>query len=87
MGAELLRFPILYFPLILHHVHDMLTVTDEELLRAMFYLWERMKSIVELTGALGAAALFEGKPHARGKRGGIFISGGNVDLKSLARFV
>ena len=75
------------FPLILHHVHDMLTVTDEELLRAMFYLWERMKIVVEPTGALGAAALLEGKLNARGKRVGIIISGGNVDLKSLGRFV
>ena len=75
------------FPLILHHVHGMLTVTDEELLRAMFYLWERMKIVVEPTGALAAAALFEGKMDARGKRVGVIISGGNVDLKSLARMV
>jgi threonine dehydratase len=75
------------FPLILHHVHDMLTVTDEELLRAMVYLWERMKIVVEPTGALGVAALFEGKIAARGKRVGVILSGGNVDLKSLAQLV
>jgi threonine dehydratase len=75
------------FPLILHHVHGMLTVTDAELLRSMFYLWERMKIVVEPTGALGAAALLEGKVDVRGKRVGVIISGGNVDLKSLARFV
>ena len=44
----------------------MLTVTDEELLRAMFFLWERMKIVVEPTGALALAALFEKK--ARGRR-------------------
>ena len=77
----------LTFPLILHHVHDMLTVTDEELLRSMFYLWERMKIVVEPTGALAAAALLEGKISARGQRVGIIISGGNVDLKALARLV
>jgi threonine dehydratase len=75
------------FPLILHHVHDMLTVTDEELLAAMFYLWERMKIVVEPTGALGAAALFEGKLTARGKRVGIIISGGNADLRRLAQII
>jgi len=72
------------FALILHHVHDMLTVTDEELLRSMFYLWERMKIVVEPTGALAAAALLEGKLDARGQRVGVIVSGGNVDLKSLA---
>jgi threonine dehydratase len=75
------------FPLILHHLHAMLTVTDEELLRSMFYLWERMKIVVEPTGALAAAALLEGKLDARGRRVGIIVSGGNVDLKMLARLV
>ena len=75
------------FPLILHHVYDMLTVTDAELLRSMFYLWERMKIVVEPTGALGASALLEGKLNARGQRVGVIISGGNVDLKTLARLV
>ena len=75
------------FPLILHHVHDMRTVTDEELLRSMFYLWERMKIVVEPTGALAAAALLEGKISARGQRVGVIVSGGNVDLKALARFL
>jgi threonine dehydratase len=68
----------------MHHVHKMLTVTDEELLRAMLYLWERMKTVVEPTGALGAAALFEGKIDARGKRVGIILSGGNADFRNLS---
>ena len=65
----------------------MLTVTDEELLRSMFYLWERMKIVVEPTGALAAVALLEGKISARGQRVGVIVSGGNVDLKALARLV
>lgn len=65
----------------------MLTVTDEELLRAMVCLWERMKIVVEPTGALGVAALFEGKVAAHGKRVGVILSGGNVDLKSFAQLV
>jgi threonine dehydratase len=70
------------FPLILQHVDEMLTVTDDELLRAMFTLWERLKTIVEPTGALGACALFEKKPSlsASGRRVGVLLSGGNVDL-------
>ena len=75
------------FPLLLRHVHDMQTVTDEELLRSMFYLWERMKIVVEPTGALGAAALLEGKFDARGKRVGVILSGGNVDFKQLAAYL
>lgn len=75
------------FPLILHHVRDMLTVTDEELLRTMFYLWERMKIVVEPTGALGATALLEGKLAARGKRVGVILSGGNADFKQLASYL
>jgi threo-3-hydroxy-L-aspartate ammonia-lyase len=75
----------LTFPLILQHVDAMLTVTDEELLRAMFTLWERLKTIVEPTGALGACALFEKRLSASGlcasgQRVGVILSGGNVDL-------
>ena len=70
------------FPLILQNVDDMLTVTDEELLRAMFTLWERLKTIVEPTGALAACALFEKKLSlsVSGRRVGVMLSGGNVDL-------
>ena len=72
--------PRVTFPTILEAVDDFLTVTDEELLRAMFYLWERMKIVVEPTGALAACALLEGKLDARGLKVGVVISGGNVDL-------
>jgi threonine dehydratase len=75
------------FPLILSQVHDMLTVNDDELLRATFYLMERMKILVEPTGALAAAALLTGKVDVRNKRVGVIISGGNVDVFSLARYL
>jgi len=71
------------FPLVMRHVDDMQTVTDAELLRWMFFLWERMKLVVEPTGALAAAALFEGKVPVRGKRVGVVLSGGNVDVKAM----
>jgi threonine dehydratase len=61
-------------------VDDFLSVTDEEILKWMFFLWERMKVVVEPTGMLAAAALLEGKIDARGKRVGVVLSGGNVDL-------
>ena len=73
------------FPLVMHYVSDMLTVDDAELLRTMFWLWERMKIVVEPTGALAAAALLEGKLDAKGERVGVIISGGNVDLDWAAR--
>ena len=68
------------FAMVLRYVDDMVTVTDEELLKTMFFLWQRMKIIVEPTGALGAAALLERKLDAKGKRVGVVLSGGNVDL-------
>ena len=73
------------FPLVLHYVSDMLTVDDDELLRSMFFLWERMKIVVEPTGALGAAALLGKKLDAHGLRVGVVLSGGNVDLRWAAR--
>ena len=72
------------YPLVMKYVDDMLTVTDDELLKTMFYLWERMKIIVEPTGALAACALIEKKLDAKGKRVGVVLSGGNVDVKAMA---
>jgi threo-3-hydroxy-L-aspartate ammonia-lyase len=71
------------FALVQKHVNQMVTVTDEELLPAMFWLWERMKIVVEPTGALGFAALFHGKLPVKG-RVGVILSGGNVDLRWAA---
>ncbi|MBI1943436.1 MAG: threo-3-hydroxy-L-aspartate ammonia-lyase [Betaproteobacteria bacterium] len=79
-GARTPSLGRITFPLVMRHVDDMLTVTDDELLKAMFLLWERMKIVVEPTGALAACALLEKKLDAAGKRVGVVISGGNVDL-------
>ncbi|HEX9395189.1 MAG TPA: threo-3-hydroxy-L-aspartate ammonia-lyase [Burkholderiales bacterium] len=68
------------FALVQRYVDDMLTVTDEELLRGMFYLWERVKIVVEPTGALAFAALFNNKYSGKKQKIGIVLSGGNVDL-------
>ena len=72
------------FALVMRHVDDMLTVDDGELLGSMIYIWERMKIVVEPTGALGACALLEKKLDAKGLRVGVILSGGNVDVRSIA---
>jgi threonine dehydratase len=71
------------FPLVQRYVNEMMTVTDDELLPAMFWLWERMKIVVEPTGALGFAAAFHAKVAPKG-RIGVVLSGGNVDLRWAA---
>ncbi|HEY9806336.1 MAG TPA: pyridoxal-phosphate dependent enzyme, partial [Candidatus Obscuribacterales bacterium] len=71
------------FPLVLHYVHDMVTVSETAILRTMFWLWERLKIVVEPTGALAAAALLEGVVSVPNARIGVIISGGNVDLAQV----
>ena len=83
-GARTPSLGKLTFPLVLEHVDDMLTVTDVELFRAMLFLWERMKIVVEPTGALAFAALLTQKFQGKGQRVGIVLSGGNVDLRWAA---
>ena len=73
------------FPLVRRYVDDMVTVSEEAIRRAMFFLWERMKLVIEPTGALAAAALLEGAVDVRGKRVGVVLSGGNVDLRHALR--
>jgi threonine dehydratase len=83
-GARTKSLGKITFALIQKHVDDFLTATDAELLKWMFFLWERMKIVVEPTGTLAAAALLEGKIQAKGKRVGVVLSGGNVDVKQMA---
>ena len=83
-GARTPSLGKLTFPIVLRYVDDMLTVTDAELTRAMFFLWERMKIVVEPTGALAFTALLEKKVDCKGLRVGIVLSGGNVDLRWAA---
>ncbi|MGE0448724.1 MAG: threo-3-hydroxy-L-aspartate ammonia-lyase [Vicinamibacterales bacterium] len=85
-GARTPSLGTITFPLVLDTVSDMLTVDDPSLLRAMFFLWERLKLVVEPTGALGAAALLEGSIEARGARVGVILSGGNVDVRQVAEW-
>ena len=83
-GARTPSLGEITFPLVMRYVDDMLTVTDDELKRAMFYLWERMKIVVEPTGALAYAALHTRKLQPSG-RVGVVLSGGNVDLAQISK--
>jgi threonine dehydratase len=83
-GARTTSLGRITFAMLMRYVDDMLTVTDEEILRWMFFLWERMKIVVEPTGTLAAAALLEKKIDAKGLRVGVVLSGGNVDLRWAA---
>ena len=71
------------FPIIREHVTDILTVSDKEIIGAMRFLWERMKIVVEPSGAVSLAAVIKNRSLFEGKNIGIIISGGNVDLEKL----
>ncbi|MEM7380772.1 MAG: threonine/serine dehydratase [Bacteroidota bacterium] len=71
------------FPIIKEYVTDIIRVTEEEIVSAMKLIWERMKIIVEPSSAVALAALIREKDRYQGKKIGIIISGGNVDLSRL----
>jgi len=86
-GARTPSLGTLTFPLVLQNVNDMTSVDDPALLRAMLHLWERLKLVIEPTGALGAAAALCGGTPISGKRVGVILSGGNVDLSQVSQWI
>jgi threo-3-hydroxy-L-aspartate ammonia-lyase len=84
-GARSQQLGALTFPLILEYVDDMVTVSDAAIVRSMALLWERLKIVVEPTGALAATALIEGIVAMPGAKIGVIVSGGNVDLKQVGK--
>jgi threonine dehydratase len=74
------------FPLVRRYVDAMVTVTESDIVDAVRFLFERMKLVVEPSGALGLAALLGGAV-ASGGRVGIVLSGGNVDAETMARIL
>ncbi len=74
------------FPILQAKVDGIVTVSDAQLVSTMRFFAERMKLIVEPTGCLAAAAALNGVVDCAGKRVGIVLSGGNVDLKALSGF-
>jgi threonine dehydratase len=69
--------------LLQRHINGILTVDDEAVIEAMRLLWERLKLVVEPSGAIGFAAVLRNRERFAGRRVGIVISGGNVDLDTL----
>ena len=82
-GAQTQHLGNYTFAIIKRDVNDILTASDQQLVEAMRFFAERMKMIVEPTGCLGLAAVLQMKEAIKGKRVGVIISGGNVDI---ARF-
>lgn len=73
----------LTFNCISTHVDRIVTVTEQEIIDAMRFIWERMKIIIEPSCAVPAAAIFSGKVNVEGKKAGIILTGGNIDLDHL----
>jgi len=71
------------FPIIKQFVRDIVTVSEEDIVNAMRLVWERMKLVIEPSAAVPVAVALSGKLDLRGKRVGIVLSGGNVDLARL----
>jgi threonine dehydratase len=65
------------------HVDEIITVSEEEIIHAMRLIWERLKVVVEPSGAVPFAALLQQKARFEGKKVGIIFSGGNVDVEEL----
>ena len=79
-GAQTQHLGAYTFEIIKREVNDILTVTDAQLVDGMRFFAERMKLVVEPTGCLGVAAARAMKDSLKGKRVGVIISGGNVDI-------
>lgn len=71
------------FEIILKHVNSIMTADDHEIVAAMRLIWERMKMIIEPSSAVPLAVILKNKQFFTGKRVGIIVSGGNVDLDNL----
>ena len=83
--ADGLLMPVgdLTFSIIQKHLSEIITVEDDAIISAMRLVWERMKIVIEPSSAVPVAALLKRKADFKGKRVGIILSGGNVDLDSL----
>ena len=73
----------LTFATIQMHVDDIVTVSEASIIRDMRFIWERMNMIIEASCAVPVAALIDEKVNIKGKKAGVIITGGNVDLDTL----
>lgn len=71
------------FSIIHKNVDGIVTVSDSSIIRDMRWIWERMNMIIETSSAVPVSAVFDGKIDVKGKKIGIIITGGNVDLTKL----
>jgi len=71
------------FPIIREYVDDIVTVTEEGIVAAMRELWERLRIVIEPSAAVAYAAIREGRLPVAGKRIGLILTGGNVDMERL----
>ncbi len=74
----------LTFQVIRDNVNEMVTVSEEEIRRTLAFLWQRMKLVVEPSGAVGLAPLFHRHTETEGRAVGVIISGGNADIVTVA---
>ncbi|KVD63216.1 serine dehydratase [Burkholderia ubonensis] len=86
-GAQTQHIGNYTFAIIKRDVNDILTASDADLVNAMKFFAMRMKMIVEPTGCLGLAAALNAKESLKGKRVGIIVSGGNIDLERFCSLV
>ena len=84
--ADGLKVPLkdLTWHFVSHFVADILTVTEEEIVDAMKLTWQRMKIVIEPSSAVPLAAIIKNPRVFAGRRIGVIITGGNVDLDALA---
>jgi threonine dehydratase len=73
------------FPVIRDHVKEVITVSDKQIISAMKFIWERMKIIIEPSASVPFAAVLKQKKKFAGKKVGIILSGGNVDLEKIMK--
>jgi len=71
------------FPIIQQYVDDIVTVSEESIVAAMRELWENLRIVVEPSAAVAYAALREAKVPVAGRRVGLILTGGNVDMEQL----
>ncbi|AOY91278.1 serine dehydratase [Cupriavidus sp. USMAA2-4] len=86
-GAQTQHLGQYTFPVIRTLVDDIVTVSDAELVDTMRFFASRMKIVAEPTGCLAAAAALQGKVDIRGKRVGVIVSGGNVDMVRFGQWM
>lgn len=83
--ADGLKVPLkdLTWHFVSNHVEDILLATEAEIVDAMYLAWQRMKIVIEPSSAVAIATILKNKDQFAGKRVGVILTGGNVDLKKL----